>query len=865
MVTLSVIIINHNTAHLLRDCLDSLYETTKGMELEVWVVDNGSQDNSTHYVRQNFPQVKLIENWLNQGFAAGCNAALRRITTPYVLILNSDIILKEGTVALLLEFLEQRPEVGLVSGQLFYPDGSKQNSIANYPTLLSELTNRSLLRILWPHRYPSKYRHYEAPLEVESVIGACMMIRLQALQEVGLFDEDYFFFLEETDLCYRLRKAGWKIYHLPAAQLIHLQGQTARRRPYQARIEYYRSRYLFFRKNYGPLSWFLLLLGTAFRLTLNVLLFLLLNLVTLFLLSPWRRKLRQYGYLLRWHLSLCPANKGLRPYALKGPWVIVPSNHLRWFIPKRLIPEITPHTHRVVEELIQGGVGDLIQERPIRRIIRGTLPLAQDTIPVYLKVYRLVDRADRWTHFFRVSKARREAEMALLLREKGLPTAEPLILGERYRRGMLQESYLISREIEGGQPLDKFFLAQGGRPDPSLERDLSLKLARLTSRLHEAGIYHRDYHPGNLLLAQGKIFLIDLHHVKTQRAKLPIRRRINNLVQLNIFFQGRLRKAARARFFKEYCTRSGISTGERKIYARRIEERTRKACIHLYRRRQQRCLRDNRDYMVYKRGTYRGYLRRDAGLEQELPRLLEGLSTGSSIVKEDKKTTLFLMTLSGTTPHLGEKKIYIKQYHCRGISGLLKGLITFQSRPLRAWKMAHAIIVRHFDTALPLAMLENRPAGIFRGGFFLSQEIPDALGIDWFVLREFGSGQETDRVKEKREFIRSFARHLNRWHQLNLFQRDLKASNILVTRDGGGYRFYFIDPEGLRLIRRLRPSQRLKNLAQLHTSFSHVRCISQSDKLRFLKHYLGAGASPSLLRYYWRQVARLSEQRLSPP
>ena len=111
--------------------------------------------------------------------------------------------------------MDSHPETGVAGAQLLNSDGSKQNSIANFPSLATELLNKSLLRWLFPERFPGKERDYSEPIEVDSVIGACMMVRREALDQVGLLDEDYFLFLEETDWCYRMKRAGWKIYHVP--------------------------------------------------------------------------------------------------------------------------------------------------------------------------------------------------------------------------------------------------------------------------------------------------------------------------------------------------------------------------------------------------------------------------------------------------------------------------------------------------------------------------------------------------------------------------------------------------------------------------------------------------------------------------
>ena len=154
----------------------------------------------------------------------------------------------------------------MAGAQLLNADGSKQNSIANFPSLGTELLNKSLLRWLFPKKFPGKERRYSGPVEVDSVIGACLIMRRDALDRVGLLDEDYFLFLEETDWCYRMKKAGWKVYHAPQARLSISKERVPRQKKREAKVEYYRSRYQFFKKNRGDFQWFILLSGLMVRL-----------------------------------------------------------------------------------------------------------------------------------------------------------------------------------------------------------------------------------------------------------------------------------------------------------------------------------------------------------------------------------------------------------------------------------------------------------------------------------------------------------------------------------------------------------------------------------------------------------------------
>ena len=310
---LSVIIVNWNTRDLLCQCLDSLTQKVEGIEMEILVVDNGSTDGSVTAVRGNFPGVRLIENPGNMGFAKANNHALSISKGRYLLLLNPDTQVKDEAIERMLSFMNAHAKAGLVGAQLLNADGTKQNSIANFPSLATELLNKNLLRWLFPEKFPGKERDYPGPIEVDSVIGACMLVRRETVEQVGLLDENFFLFLEETDWCYRMKKAGWKIYHLPQAEVLHFQGQSAETERGKAKIEYYRSRYHYFRKNRGSFQPSVLFIALIIKLSVELVFATIACVFTLFTVKKWRTKLSTYLYLMWWHLRLCPQAMGLKP------------------------------------------------------------------------------------------------------------------------------------------------------------------------------------------------------------------------------------------------------------------------------------------------------------------------------------------------------------------------------------------------------------------------------------------------------------------------------------------------------------------------------------------------------------------------
>lgn len=315
MIALNFIIVNWNTRQLLIDCIRSICTTVTDISYHIHVVDNGSVDDSVKAVHDQFPLVIVIENPENRGFAAAVNQALKNNIAKYAysVLLNTDTLLQKGAIQAMYSFMEQHKDAGITGAQLQKPDGTRQHSYDNYPTLATELLNKSLLRWFFPEKYPSKKTQATQPVEVESVIGACMMIRNRAIEDVGKLDEDYFFFLEETDWCYRMQKAGWKVYHIPDARVIHLGGQSKKRAPWQSQVEYCRSLYTFFRKNRSAFSYIMLRTFYLAKITLNFTANIAGNIFVFFQNEKLRYRLLIYYKLFLWHLLLCPDRMGLKP------------------------------------------------------------------------------------------------------------------------------------------------------------------------------------------------------------------------------------------------------------------------------------------------------------------------------------------------------------------------------------------------------------------------------------------------------------------------------------------------------------------------------------------------------------------------
>jgi GT2 family glycosyltransferase len=280
MECLSVIIVNYNTAGLLRQCLIRLFASRIELPMTVYVVDNGSTDESLALVRDRFPAVRTIDAGRNLGFAAANNLALRQILAQEpegvdrrqraVLLLNSDCFVEPDTVALATQFLDERVDAGVVGPKLVLRDGRLDLACRrSFPTPSSAFWKLTGLARLFPHsprvaRYNLTYLDPDQTTEVDSVVGAFMLVRLAAIDDAGLLDESFFMYGEDLDWAFRIKEHGWKVFYYPRARALHYKGGSSGRRSYRLIVEFYRAMYLFHRKHYAADTFFLVnLLVTA--------------------------------------------------------------------------------------------------------------------------------------------------------------------------------------------------------------------------------------------------------------------------------------------------------------------------------------------------------------------------------------------------------------------------------------------------------------------------------------------------------------------------------------------------------------------------------------------------------------------------
>jgi N-acetylglucosaminyl-diphospho-decaprenol L-rhamnosyltransferase len=275
-VRAALVIVNYNTAGDLRKCLESAGEKLGGAGIVV--VDNGSTDGSREMVAEEFPSVRLVDNPGNPGYASACNRGIGATEEPYIFILNSDVEFPEGGLDTVIEHMDADPLIGALGPMVLNSDGSAQMSCRRFPSMPSSVVH-GFLGEVWPdnpltRKYQMKDLPRDEPCDVDWVSGAAMLLRREAAEKVGGFDEGYFMYVEDVDICWRLREAGYRVAYDPAMRLVHHIGRTSSQQSVRMLYHHHRSMFIFFRKRHRGWRGFvfmpLVLTGLAARFLLSL-------------------------------------------------------------------------------------------------------------------------------------------------------------------------------------------------------------------------------------------------------------------------------------------------------------------------------------------------------------------------------------------------------------------------------------------------------------------------------------------------------------------------------------------------------------------------------------------------------------------
>ena len=258
---ISIIIINWNVKQLLAACLDSIYQSNTTATLETIVVDNASGDDSIQMVRDRFPQVKLIANAENLGFAKGNNIGVTQASGDFIFLLNPDTRLHADALSILLDYLQSHPETGVVAPQLLWPDGSVQSSRRRFPMPATMMFESTLLEQWFPrNRAARRYKLADVPpnqiQRVDWAVGAAVFLRREVWEKIGGLDETLFMYFEETDWFRRMAETQWQCHYIPQAKVTHYEGQSSGQVTTARAIRFNRSKLRYAKKHFGAIPAF---------------------------------------------------------------------------------------------------------------------------------------------------------------------------------------------------------------------------------------------------------------------------------------------------------------------------------------------------------------------------------------------------------------------------------------------------------------------------------------------------------------------------------------------------------------------------------------------------------------------------------
>lgn len=257
LIDASIIIVNYNTRQLTLDCLASVYASQSSYQYELIVIDNASHDCSVEAIREAYPDVQLIANQNNTGFAVANNQGMEIAKGRYVLLLNSDTVVQPDTLHTMIYFMDRHPEMGASGCKVILPDGSLDKACKRgFPTPSASFYYAFGISRLFPDR--PKFNQYQLghlspddEYPVDCLVGAFMLVRRETIEQVGGLDETFFMYGEDIDWCYRIKEAGWGIFYYPRTYIVHYKGGSARRKPLKITYEFHRAMWVFHRKHYA--------------------------------------------------------------------------------------------------------------------------------------------------------------------------------------------------------------------------------------------------------------------------------------------------------------------------------------------------------------------------------------------------------------------------------------------------------------------------------------------------------------------------------------------------------------------------------------------------------------------------------------
>ncbi|QDU62626.1 Lipopolysaccharide core heptose(I) kinase RfaP [Planctomycetes bacterium Pan216] len=511
--------------------------------------------------------------------------------------------------------------------------------------------------------------------------------------------------------------------------------------------------------------------------------------------------------------------------------------------------------------LVKSGAG--------RTIYRVRLP----ELDLYVKHFRVTTAFNLVHQVFRQGRAEKEFHLARLLKESGISTIEPVALGERWRNGVLFESYLLSEAIPNGLTLYELIecFIRPGRLDfpPELRIQFAEQIGRLAATIHESGIEHRDLHEKNIIVQkqsseQYRFFILDLHELKIHRP-LNWEKAIKDLARMGRYFTLRTSTIDRYRFFRSYALARGIPMSQLRALSRDVEDQTMASRADFWRRRDIRPQRKNPRVTEYQAPGAKAYALQD--IPEETVRKLMSDSEGpfrDSVVhwwKIGRGTRVAEVELP--TIRRGQTLIY-KQYLFKGWHESAAA-VARENQATRSWKYGGSLLLRELPTPRPLVLIHRMRCGLPHTSYLLTERVPNSQTITQYLERHLRDLEPPESRHILLGVLEKAAKLLRKLHERGVSHRDLKASNVLAStgEDLADPDLWLIDLDGVQTWLEVPERHRVQNLARFYVSFHHRPWLTRTDCLRFLKLYLGRHFKRERWRSLWEQVRSHAERKIA--
>lgn len=566
--------------------------------------------------------------------------------------------------------------------------------------------------------------------------------------------------------------------------------------------------------------------------------------------------------------------KEAAPRMFKPPqWEYHQTADVGWWI-RGVSPDLLIDENGLrLEQWRDEGRVETIKSGPHRIVYRVQLP----EFAIYIKHYLVPDRRAKYRQWFRRGKGRNEGKRSENLKSIGVPTISPIALGERRKRKFLFDNYLITREIPDSIPMDTFVEEHLGEyPEPRrsrIRRRLAKALGVLTARLHNAGLVHIDFHPGNVLVRidahdNPVLVMIDLDALRTVK-DLSWTDAERNVALLDHYFWTRAARTDRRRFVQSYLDHRGEKPPSARAFAEGVEASTRRWAERLWRRWGKRCRTTNKYFEVHKSPRAWCVASRDLDPSEIAPLLDDPdapLSRPDARLIKDSRTTLLIETkmIVGGEP----VPVIFKRFNRRKWIDPILSMFR-PSSAWRSWQAGQHLMCRGLPTPKNLAYIARRrrprfsplPGMLAHETYVITVKQENATTLARHIRDVMPQLSSAERRAEARRLTLALAALIRKLHDRSLSHRDLKASNILVDNDRSldeGF-LHLIDLVGVRLQNPLPMSRRIQNLSRLNVSLTDAPGRSRSETLRFLRAYLPGGLSRSSgWKDLWRAVDKAS-------